>query len=96
MEHLLSFSLSAVCPNSSEYRSVSDPPDLSSVLEGYHALPPMTVLQTSSFPAPPMPSSRLFNLSRPEQREAMEEYIRESIAGIICPFSSLWCSVLFC
>ena len=39
-------------------------------------------------PGAPLPSSRLFNLSRPE-RESMEEYIGESLAaGIIRPSSS--------
>ena len=39
-------------------------------------------------PGAPLPSSRLFNLSRPE-RESMEEYIGESLAaGIIRRSSS--------
>ena len=39
-------------------------------------------------PGSPLPSSRLFNLSRPE-RESMEKYIGESLtAGIIRPSSS--------
>lgn len=39
-------------------------------------------------PGAPLPSSRLFNLSRPE-REKMEKYIHDSLAaGIIRPSSS--------
>ncbi|CAJ1074290.1 hypothetical protein L3Q82_007477 [Xyrichtys novacula] len=39
-------------------------------------------------PGAPLPSSRLYNLSRPE-REAMEEYIQDSLtSGLIRPSSS--------
>jgi len=77
-------------------------PDLSSVPEVYHnlatvfskhhalSLPPHRPYDCAIdlLPGAPLPSSRLFNLSRPE-RETMEKYIQESLAaGIICPSSS--------
>lgn len=79
-----------------------EPPDLSAVPAVYHdlgevfskqralSLPPHRPYDCSVdlLPGAPLPSSRLFNLSRPE-REAMEQYIHESLAaGIIRPSSS--------
>jgi len=82
--------------------SLPEPPDLSSVPEVYHnlatvfskhhalSLPPHRPydMVIDLLPGAPLPSSRLFNISRPE-RETMEKYIRESLAaGIIRPSSS--------
>lgn len=79
-----------------------DKPDLSSVPSVYHdlgevfsksralSLPPHRPYDCAIdlLPGAPLPSSRLYNLSRPEQ-EAMEHYIRDSLAaGIIRPSSS--------
>lgn len=80
-----------------------DPPDLSAVPAGYHDLAEaFSTDRALSLPPPhrpydcavdlrpgsSLPSSRLYNLSRPE-REAMGKYIRESLAaGIIHPSSS--------
>lgn len=73
------------------------PPDLSSVPAVYHdlqevfhkdkacSLPPHRPYDCAIdlLPGAPLPSSRLYNLSRPE-RESMERYIQESLtAGII-------------
>ena len=82
--------------------SATAPPDLSSVPEEYYdlrvvyskshalSLPPHRPYDCAInlLPRSPLPSSRLFNLSRPE-RESMEDYIGESLAaGIIRPSSS--------
>jgi len=79
-----------------------DSPDLTSVPSEYHDLAPVfsKVSATSLpphrpydcaielLPGAPMPSSRLYNISKPE-RETMEKYINESLAaGIIRPSSS--------
>ena len=66
--------------------------DLGSVFSKQHALslPPHRPYDCAIdlLPGSPLPSSRLFNLSLPE-REAMEGYIRDSLAaGIIRPSSS--------
>ncbi|KAK7887257.1 hypothetical protein WMY93_026878 [Mugilogobius chulae] len=78
------------------------PPDLSHVPEEYHdlaeafsneralSLPPHRPYDCAIdlLPGATLPSSRLYNLSRPE-REAMEKYIKDSLAaGIIRPSSS--------
>lgn len=78
------------------------PPDRSGVPQEYHDLDEVfsRELATSLLPprpygcaidllsGPPLPTSRLYNLSRPE-RETTENYIRESLnAGIIHPSSS--------
>lgn len=78
------------------------PPDLTSVPSVYHdlaevfskekavTLPPHRPYDCTIdlLPGSPLPSSRLYKLSRPE-REAMELYIRESLAaGLIRPSSS--------
>ena len=101
--HCLSHCLrSAQSPWASELGSTTAPPDLSSVPEEYHNLavvfskshalsvPPHRPYDCAIdlLPGSPLPSSRLFNLSRPE-RESMEDYIGESLAaGIIRPSSS--------
>ena len=98
--HCLSHCLrSAQSPWAPELSSTSAPPDLSSVLKEYHdlgvvfskshalSLPPHRSYDCAIdlLPGSPLPSSRLFNLSRPEQ-ESMENYIGESLAaGIIHP-----------
>ncbi|KAK7925711.1 hypothetical protein WMY93_008021 [Mugilogobius chulae] len=81
---------------------LSDPPDLSAVPSVYHdlgavfskhhalSLPPHRPYDCpiDLLPGAPLPCSRLYNLSRPEN-EAMEKYIQESLAaGIIRPSSS--------
>ncbi len=77
-------------PNPSQF----SPPDLSSVPREYHdlgevfskdralSLPPHRPYDCAIdlVPGAPLPSSRLYNLSRPE-REAMEEYISNSLAA---------------
>ncbi|XP_038594284.1 uncharacterized protein LOC119917924 [Micropterus salmoides] len=78
------------------------PPDLSGVPDVYHdlapvfsknlalSLPPHRPYDCSIdlLPDAPLPSSHLYNLSRPE-RESMEQYIKDSLAaGIIRPSSS--------
>lgn len=95
---LLSAVTSVSCSNS---RS-SVPADLSEVPKIYHdlgevfskakalSLPPHRPYDCAIdiLPGAPLPSSRLFNLSRPE-RETMEQYINDSLAaGIIRPSSS--------
>ena len=101
--HCLSHCLrSAQSPRASELSSTSAPPDLSSVPKEYHdlgvvfskshalSLPPHRPYDCAIdlLPGSPLPSSHLFNLSRPE-RESMENYIGESLAaGIIRPSSS--------
>ncbi|KAJ0022316.1 hypothetical protein NQD34_009806 [Periophthalmus magnuspinnatus] len=80
----------------------SDVPNLAAVPVEYHdlqevcsksralSLPPHWPYDCAIdlLPGAPLPSSRLYNLSRPEG-ETMEEYIRNSLAaGIICPSSS--------
>ena len=101
--HCLSHCLrSAQSPRASELSSVSAPNDLSSVPKEYHdlgavfskahalSLPPHRPYDCAIelLPGSPLPSSCLFNLSRPE-RESMENYIGESLAaGIIHPSSS--------
>lgn len=79
-----------------------DPPDLSAVPAEYHDLGEVSSTDPDLCfplhrpydcavdlrPGSSLPSSRLYNLSRPE-REAMGKYIRESLAvGIIRPSSS--------
>lgn len=79
-----------------------EPPDLSLVPAEYHdlgnvfskhralSLPPHRPYDCAIdlLPGAPLPSSRLYNLARPEQ-EAMERYINDSLAaGIIRPSSS--------
>ena len=79
-----------------------DPIDLSGVPSSYHdlkevfskdralSLPPHRPYDCSIdlLPGAPLPSSKLFNLSKPE-RESMENYISESLAnGLIRPSSS--------
>ena len=79
-----------------------EPQDLTLVPQEYHVLGPVFSKQHALslpphrpydcaidlLPGFPLPSSRLFNLSRPE-REAMEVYIRDSLAtGLIRPSSS--------
>ena len=81
---------------------VSDPPDLSTVPKDYHdsaqvfnkksalSLPPHRPYDLSIhlLPGAPLPSGRLYNLSRLETA-AMEEFIKDSVAaGIIRPSSS--------
>ena len=101
--HCLSHCLrSAQSPQASELSSTSAPPDLSSIPKEYHdlglvfskshalSLPPHRQCDCAIdlLPGSPLPSSRLFNLARPE-RESMENYIGESLAtGIIRPSSS--------
>ena len=85
------------------------PPDLTSVPPEYHdlapvfskelalSLPPHRPYDCSIdlLPGAPLPSSRLYNLSRPE-REAMETYIQDSLAsGLIRPSSSPLGAVFF-
>ena len=80
----------------------AEPPDLSHVPEQYHdlaevfskeralSLPPHRPYDCAIdlLPGATLPSSRLYNLSGPE-RQAMEEYIKDSLAsGIIRPSSS--------
>lgn len=82
--------------------SPSDAPDLSMVPRVYHdlrdvfckdrarSLPPHRPYDCAIdlLPGAPLPSSRLYSLSRPE-RDAMERYIAESLAaGLIRPSSS--------
>lgn len=82
--------------------SVVSPPDLSAVPPEYddiqevfskdraQSLPPHRLYDCAIdlLPGAPLPSSRLYNLSRPE-RGTMEKYIRESLAaGLIRPSSS--------
>ena len=79
-----------------------EPPDLTAIPTVYHdlgevfskqlalSLPPHRPYDCpiDLLPGAPLPSSRLFNLSRPE-REVMEKYIHDSLAaGIIRPSSS--------
>lgn len=93
---------SALTPAATVPLSEPEPPDLSTVPEVYHdlslvfskhhalSLPPHRPYDCAInlLPGAPLPSSRLYNLSRPE-RGAMEEYIRSSLAaGIIRPSSS--------
>lgn len=75
------------------------PPDLSNVLDAYHDLSEVFNKEKALslplhrpydcsidlLPGAPLPTSRLYNLSKPE-REAMQKYITESLAaGIIVP-----------
>ncbi len=93
---------SALDPVPSTPQPPPEPPDLSSVPENFHDLAlvlcnhhaPSLLLHPpydcaiDLWPRAPLPSSRLYNLSRPEQ-EAMERYIHASLAaGIIRPTSS--------
>ena len=93
---------SALSPAGGGVSSPHVPPDLSLVPPTYHdlgevfskcralTLPPHRPYDCpiDLLPGAPLPSSRLYNLSRPE-REAMEKYIKESLsAGIIRPSSS--------
>ena len=93
---------SALTPSTSATLPLPEPPDLSSVLAVYHdlelvfskhqalSLPPHRPYDCAInlLPGAPLPSSRLYNLSRPE-RESMENYIRDSLAaGLIHPSSS--------
>uniref|UniRef100_A0A1A8Q7Q3 Reverse transcriptase domain-containing protein n=1 Tax=Nothobranchius rachovii TaxID=451742 RepID=A0A1A8Q7Q3_9TELE len=95
--------LGAAPPNISASRSPSaEKIDLSNVPQEYHdlaqvfskdratSLPPHRPFDCSIklLPGAPLPSSRLYHLSRPEQ-ESMETYIQESLAaGLIRPSSS--------
>uniref|UniRef100_A0A3Q3GHN4 Gypsy retrotransposon integrase-like protein 1 n=1 Tax=Kryptolebias marmoratus TaxID=37003 RepID=A0A3Q3GHN4_KRYMA len=80
----------------------ADPPDLSIIPPDYHDLAPVFSKSKALslpphrpydcaidlLPGAPLPTSRLYNISRPE-RETMEKYIKESLAaGIIRPSSS--------
>lgn len=94
---------SAVPPGSSPAkRQEADPPDLSTILPEYQDLAPVFSKSRALslpphcpydcaidlLPRAPLPSSRLYNISRPE-RETMENYIKDSLAaGIIRPSSS--------
>lgn len=93
---------SALSPQSVQVSKAPHPPDLSSVPEIYHglatvfskqralSLPPHRPYdcQIDLLPGAQLPSSRLYNLSRPE-REVMEKYIKDSLtAGLIRPSSS--------
>ncbi len=95
---------SALTPVGTEVPPTSEPvtPDLSNVPSEYHdlcqvfckqcalSLPPHRPYDCGIdlLPGAPLPTSRLYNLSRPE-REAMEGYIKDSLAaGIIRPSSS--------
>lgn len=92
---------SAITPENSSVPP-SSPPDLSSVPKDYHdlaevfskqkalSLPPHRPYDCAIdlLPGAPLPSSRLYKLSRPE-RETMELYIKDSLAtGLIRPSSS--------
>ncbi|KAK7929110.1 hypothetical protein WMY93_005505 [Mugilogobius chulae] len=89
-------------PSSSLVKPQTEPPDLTNVPTAYHdlanvfskdralSLPPHRPYDCGIdlLPGAPLPSSRLYNLSRPEY-EAMEKYINDSLAaGIIRPSSS--------
>ena len=93
---------SAPTPSTSATLPLPEPPDLSSVPAVYHdlelvfskhqalSLPPHRPYDCAInlLPGAPLPSSCLYNLSRPE-RESMENYIQDSLAaGLICPSSS--------
>uniref|UniRef100_A0A8C5N9Y2 Gypsy retrotransposon integrase-like protein 1 n=1 Tax=Gouania willdenowi TaxID=441366 RepID=A0A8C5N9Y2_GOUWI len=93
---------SALVPAFTVPQTRPEPPDLSLVPEEYHDLAPVfSKHQALSLPphrpydcaidlqqGAPLPSSRLYNLSKPEN-EAMERYIQDSLAaGIIRPSSS--------
>lgn len=92
----------AVPPTVSKSPSPPKPVDLSSVPTEYHdlkevfskeratSLPPHRPYdcQIDLIPGAPLPTSKLYNLSKPE-RETMENYISESLAtGLIRPSSS--------
>lgn len=92
---------SAIIP-STDCLNSAEPVDLSNVPECYHdlaevfskdkalSLPPHRPYDCAIelLPGATLPTSRLYNLSRPE-REAMEKYISDSLAaGIIRPSSS--------
>lgn len=94
--------LSALPSVCSESTPVPETPDLSAVPPVYHdlravfskhhamSLPPHRPYDCAIdlLPGAPLPSSRLYNLSRPEE-DAMEKYTQESLAaGIIRPSSS--------
>uniref|UniRef100_A0A8C6KJR4 Gypsy retrotransposon integrase-like protein 1 n=1 Tax=Nothobranchius furzeri TaxID=105023 RepID=A0A8C6KJR4_NOTFU len=94
---------SALLPNSAPFsQTEGETSDLSHVPDIYHdlnqvfnkhkasCLPPHRPYDCAIdlLPGAPLPSSRLYNISRPE-REAMETYIKESLsAGLIRPSSS--------
>lgn len=62
-----------------------------SLSNGHFLIPPHRLYDCAIdlCPGAPLPSSRLYQLSRPG-REAMESYISEPLAsGLICPSSSL-------
>ena len=99
---LLNCLRSASAPAAVAPQPVPEPPDLRLVPQDYHDLGPVFSKQHALslpphrpydcaidlLPGSSLPSSRLFNLSRPE-REAMEVYIRDSLAaGLIRPSSS--------
>ncbi|KAL4009381.1 hypothetical protein ACER0C_003233 [Sarotherodon galilaeus] len=88
--------------NLSPSKTISEPPDLSSIPSVYHdlaqvfckdkarSLPPHRPYDCGIdlLPGAPLPTSRLYSLSRPEW-ESMEKYINESLAaGLIRPSSS--------
>lgn len=93
---------SAIPPSVTKPCNQDKPPDLSLVPEIYHdltevfnkdrasALPPHRPYDCAIdlLPGAPLPSSKLYSLSRPEHA-AMETYIKESLAaGVIRPSSS--------
>nr|XP_008302615.1 PREDICTED: uncharacterized protein LOC103374318 [Stegastes partitus] len=94
--------LKSAAPERSPAAHSAPPPNLISVPPEYHdlatvfskdlarALPPHRPYDCANnlLPGVPLPSSRLYKLSRPE-KEDMEEYINESlVAGLIRPSSS--------
>lgn len=100
--HCHSVCLQSALPPAGSHQPQTEPPDLSNVPEVYHdmlevfskeqalSLPPHRPYDCAIdlLPGAPLPTSRLYNLSRPEQ-EAMEQYIQNSLAaGIIRPSSS--------
>ena len=100
--HCHSHCLRSANPFSKRPLVTPTPPDLSSVPPDYHDLAPVFSKELALslpphrpydcaidlLPGAPYPSSRLYNLSRPE-RDAMEAYIQDSLAsGLIRPSSS--------
>ncbi|CAJ1057674.1 uncharacterized protein LOC108874699, partial [Xyrichtys novacula] len=100
--HCHSHCLRSANPHLHRQKSASPPPSLTSVPPVYHdlamvfskeqslILPPHRPYDCAIdlLPGAPLPSSRLYNLSRPE-REAMEDYIQDSLtSGLIRPSSS--------
>ena len=90
---------SAATPDSADSPTSVAPPDMSTVPQEYHDLAPVFSKQDALslpphrpydlaidlLPGAPLPSGRLYNLSRPET-EAMESYVRDSLAaGLVRP-----------